>query len=89
MLDIKWIKDNQDECERLLKTRGVDLSVKDIISLYNERCSYITVIQKLSEARNEKNKAIANTKHIDGKVLQTYKNDIEHINGKMQELKKN
>lgn len=88
MLDIKWIKDNQDECERLLKTRGVDLSVKDIISLYNERCSYITVIQKLSEARNEKNKAIANTKHIDGKVLQTYKNDIEHINGKMQELKK-
>lgn len=88
MLDIKWIKNNQDECERLLKTRGVNLSVENIVNLHEKRCSYITIVQKLNHARNEKNKIIAAMKHSSSRILQSHKNDTEHINEKIQELEK-
>jgi seryl-tRNA synthetase len=53
MLDIKWIRNNPEQLNDLLKARGIgDIDVPRLIQLDEERKKIIATIQKLQQERN-------------------------------------
>ena len=53
MLDLKWIRDNRDEFEKALKTRGTEVNVDELLDLDEEKRQLTTLIQQFQQARTD------------------------------------
>ena len=62
MHDIRYIRENPDEFDRLLRRRGFVPPVDDIIALDQKRRSAQTEMQSLQQSRNDISKKIGEMK---------------------------
>ncbi len=86
MLDIKWIRENEQDFCDLMSKRGVKVDVHEILKLDEEKRQLTTLIQEFQQSRNQKSKKLGS---LQGKVSREYqdlKRDVEHINDKLSEL---
>ena len=88
MLDIKWIRENKEEFNELLLTRGIKVNTEEIIKLDEEKRQLITLIQEFQQAKNKKSKKLASLKGKASREFEDIKRDVEHINDKLAELGK-
>src|SRR4051812_5465138 len=86
MLDIKWIRENEEEFNNLLQKRGIRLESSMIIELDEERRQLTTLIQQFQQAKNTKSKRLAGLRGGLTKEFEEVKRDVEHINEKLTEL---
>ena len=86
MLDIKWIRDNEEEFNNLLHKRGIKLDSSMIIELDEEKRQLTTLVQQFQQAKNTKSKRLAGLKGKSNKEFEEVKRDVEHINEKLAEL---
>ncbi len=86
MLDIKWIRNNQDNFNKYLTRRGISLDTQQIIQLDERRRQLLTLIHQLKNARNEINQTISEIKYTNNKKFEETKRDAEHLNIKINEL---
>ncbi|MEM3451166.1 MAG: serine--tRNA ligase [Nitrososphaerales archaeon] len=52
MLDIKFIRENQDLIRKMLEMRGMNVPLEDLINYDKERRELITMVQKLKHKKN-------------------------------------
>lgn len=88
MLDIKWIRENAEEFDRLLIKRGEKPKAAEIIDLDSQRRQITTLMQQLQHSRKEKAKLMSLIKDKTGSEFETARRDAEHINEKLSELMK-
>ena len=86
MLDIKWIKENPEEFDRLLIKRGLEPMSGKIMKLDEERRQLLDLIQKFQHARNKKSKILGHMANKTNKEFGEIRQDVEHINDKIAEL---
>jgi seryl-tRNA synthetase len=86
MLDIKWIRENEEEFNNLLQRRGISLESRMLIELDEERRQLTTLIQQFQQAKNTKSKRLAGLRGGLTKEFEEVKRDVEHINEKLTEL---
>jgi seryl-tRNA synthetase len=86
MLNLKWIRENQDKCKEVLALRGIAGDVIDkLIILYQEQKHITNLMQQLQQARNEKLKNFSAARS-NGRKMEEIKKDLEHIKDKLHEL---
>ncbi len=88
MLDIKWIRENGEELDNLLAKRGIKPIFAEISKLDADKRQLINIIQQLQHAKKKKSQTLATLDNKSGKIVETLKRDIEHINDKLEELDK-
>ncbi len=86
MLDIKWIRDNPKEFDKVAKTRSIKYSSEEILKLDTEKRQTIALMQELQQARNQKSKALGALKDKSSAEFKLAKRDAEDINHKLGEL---
>lgn len=88
MLDIKWIRENPEEFDKLIAKRGINSLSSHILQLDENKRQTITLIQQLQQARNEKSKNLSTIKDKNSKEFFDAKKDAEDIKEKLEELEK-
>lgn len=88
MLDIKWIRENPKEFDKLIAKRGINSLSSQILQLDENKRQTITLIQQLQQARNEKSKNLSTIKDKNSKEFLDAKKDAEDIKEKLEELEK-
>ncbi len=88
MLDIKWIRDNREEFENALSTRGIKIEIDDIIRLDEEKRQITTLLQEFQKAKNKKTKQLSTLQGRPSREFENIKRDVEHINEKLKALSK-
>ena len=58
MLDIKWIRNNPNALDKGLKLRGLPAREEEILRLYDEWRTRVTVVEKLQASRKQRAKEI-------------------------------
>lgn len=53
MLDIKFIRENKDLVKEVVKLKGVNLDVENLLRLDKERCEFLVKLEKLRAERNK------------------------------------
>ena len=86
MLDIKWIRENEQEFSNLLQKRGIKLDSSIIVELDEEKRQLTTLVQQFQQAKNIKTKRLGSFKGVATKESGEIKRDVEHINEKLAEL---
>jgi len=86
MLDIKWIRENEEEFKEALKKRGVNFNFDEIASLDEEKRQIVTMIQQFQQAKNTKSKKLSSFKGKVSREFEEIKRDVLHINEKLSEL---
>ena len=86
MLDIKWIRENEQEFSNLLQKRGIKLDSSIIVELDEEKRQLTTLVQQFQQAKNIKTKRLGSFKGGSTKESGEIKRDVEHINEKLVEL---
>lgn len=86
MLDIKWIRENQNEFDKMLRKRGIGPMSEKIAKLDGEKRKITNLIQEFQHARKVKSKIIASMSSKFGEDYESLKNDVEHINEKLEDL---
>lgn len=84
MLDIKWIRDNEEEFNAQMQKRGIKFDTTTLLELEEERRQIVSLIQKFQQAKNTKSDRLAHTRGT--KEFEELKNDVVHINEKLSEL---
>lgn len=86
MLDIKWIRENKEEFDRLLIKRGIQPMSDEILILDEEKRQLTSLIQQFQSARNKKSKPLGVMASRSGKFFEETKRDVDHINERLKEL---
>jgi seryl-tRNA synthetase len=86
MIDIKWIRENKEEFDRLMSARGVETSAAHILELDQEKRNLLTLMQNLQQSKNQKSKQLGMMKDHASAEFKDIKNEVEHINEQLQEL---
>lgn len=87
MLNLKWIRDNQEKAKELLVLRGIKPEEIDTLLLqYQEQKNLTTLIQQFQHARNLKLEVFNSIRHHNNKKSEMLKLDLEHIKDKLQDL---
>lgn len=86
MLDVKWIRENVNKFDALMKSRGCDSVSSKIIQLDEEKRQLVTLIQKLQQARNEKAKLMAQMHNLSSPGVKELKKDASDIKDKLSKL---
>jgi seryl-tRNA synthetase len=87
MLNLKWIRDNQEKAKELLALRGITPAIIDqLLFQYQEQKNLTTLIQQLQQARNEKLEIFNTIRQHNNKKSEILKRDLEHIKEKLNEL---
>lgn len=86
MLDIKWIRENQEEFDNLLLRRGVKIDSDELISLDEKKRQLATLVQQFQQAKNKKSKRLGGLKGKSTREFADTKRDVHHINEKLAEL---
>lgn len=89
MLDIKWIRENEEKFNILMQKRGVKIDSSALLSLDEEKRQLTTLLQQFQQAKNLKTKRLASLKGVNSKEIIEIKRDVEHINEKLQQLNEN
>lgn len=92
MLDMKWLRQNEEVAKQLLKTRGVEASEVDrLVSLDEERRELIQKTEELKQERNTVTKEIAEKKRQKEDASETIASmqklaaEIKELDGKLEE----
>lgn len=88
MLNLKWIRENSQEFDKLLMKRGIQPKSSEIIKLDEERRQLLTLIQQFQTSKNAKSKLLGSIKNKTSKEFEELKRDVNHINEKLNELTK-
>lgn len=86
MLDIKWIRENEEDFNNHMQKRGVKIDSIELLELDEERRQHVTLIQQFQQAKNLKNKRLASLRGSNPKEFNELKRDVEHINEKLTDL---
>ena len=86
MLDIKWIRENSEDFEKLMLKRGLNIASDEILSLDEEKRQLTTLLQQFQQAKNKKTKRLGSLKSRSSREFEETKRDVEHINEKLEEL---
>jgi len=86
MHDLKWIRENAEEFDLAMKSRGIEPKAKQILDLDEEKRQIITLIQRLQKSKNDKAEQIAKIKNKNSNDFLTLKKDSEDIKEKLNEL---
>ncbi|RTK92338.1 MAG: serine--tRNA ligase [Rickettsiales bacterium] len=86
MLDIKWIRENEEKFNILMQKRGIKIDSNALLSLDEEKRQLTTLLQQFQQAKNLKTKRLSSLKGGNSKEINEIKRDVEHINEKLQQL---
>ncbi len=86
MLDIKWIRENQNDFNKLMQKRGLKIDVENLLSLEEEKRQLVTLAQQFQQAKNSKTKKLGSLKDKKGAEFESIKHDVEDINEKLAEI---
>ncbi len=89
MLDIKWIRENEDKFNIQMQKRGLKIDSKLLLSLDEEKRQFTTLLQQFQQAKNIKTKRLAGLKGGSSKEFIDVKRDVEHINEKLKQIEDN
>ena len=64
MLDIKWIRENEQEFSNLLQKRGIKLDSSIIVELDEEKRQLTTLVQQFQQAKNIKTKRLGSFNNL-------------------------
>ena len=85
MLDIKFLRENIEKVEEMLKARNTSVDLSEFKSIEKNRRKLITETESLKAERNKKNKEIAQLKK-NGKMDKALIDDMQVISGKIKKL---
>lgn len=86
MLDIKWIRENEEEFGHQMQRRGVKIDTANLLELEEDKRQTVTLIQQFQQAKNIKSKRLGGLKGSSSKEFNELRRDVEHINEKLAEL---
>src|SRR5260370_37593192 len=93
MLDIKWIRENRPELEKMLAGRRSKLDIAPLYTLDAERRKYLTELERLQADRNKSADQIGRMKAQKGDVatllkdVETKKGEIKSLEAKLANIK--
>ena len=85
MLDIKFIRDNQDKVKQAIKNKGVDLDLDQLLDLDAKRRDLLTQLESLQAAKNLASKEMPKLSKED---KQTKLLEMKEVDERSTELKK-
>jgi seryl-tRNA synthetase len=90
MVDIKIIRDNPEEFQRRIATKGVDVPVPRILELDEQRRALITEVERIKAERNAGSKLVGKTKYPEERQrligeMQGLGDQISALDGKVRE----
>ncbi len=85
MLDIKFIRNNIDKVEQMLKARNMDMDLTEFKELDERRRKLITEVESLKALRNEKSKELGKLKK-EGKLTDEIRKEMQSLSDKIKKL---
>lgn len=86
MLNIKWIRENQELFDEKLSQRFIEPMSSKIAMLDGEKRKITSLIQEFQHARKIKSKILGNMASKSGEEFEGLQSDVKHINEKLEEL---
>ncbi|MCC8468057.1 MAG: serine--tRNA ligase [Rickettsia endosymbiont of Eriopis connexa] len=86
MLNIKWIRENQELFDEKLSQRFIEPMSSTIAMLDGEKRKITSLIQEFQHARKVKSKILGNMASKSGEEFEGLQRDVKHINEKLKEL---
>ncbi len=86
MLNIKWIRENQELFDEKLSQRFIEPMSSKIAMLDGEKRKITSLIQEFQHARKVKSKILGNMASKSGEEFEGLQRDVKHINEKLEEL---
>ncbi|AAU04226.1 serine--tRNA ligase [Rickettsia typhi] len=86
MLNIKWIRENQELFDEKLSQRFIEPMSSKIAMLDREKRKITSLIQEFQHARKVKSKILGNMVSKSGEEFEELQRDVNHINEKLEEL---
>ena len=86
MLNIKWIRENQELFDEKLSQRFIEPMSSKIAMLDGEKRKITSLIQEFQHARKVKSKILGNMASKSGEEFEVLQRDVKHINEKLEEL---
>lgn len=86
MLNIKWIRENQELFDEKLSQRFIEPMSSKIAMLDGEKRKITSLIQEFQHARKVKSKILGNMDSKSGEEFEGLQRDVKHINEKLEEL---
>jgi seryl-tRNA synthetase len=87
MLDVKWLRENREEAERRLATRGEKASLEDFEALDSKRRGLLKEVEGLKELRNRVSEEIGGMKR-EGKDASEKMNGMREVNAQIKDMEK-
>ncbi len=85
MLDIRWIRENQETLDKALASRGVDAKASELMKLDEQRRELMAQLQELQSRRNTLSKAIGQAKAKGENATQLFA-EMKTVGPKVKEL---
>ncbi len=85
MLDIKFIRNNIDKVEQMLKARNMDMDLSEFKELEEKRRKLIREVEDLKALRNEKSKELGKLKK-EGKLTDDLRAEMQALSDKIKNL---
>jgi len=89
MLNIKWIRENQELFDEKLKQRFIEPMAKQIEELDGKKRKITNLIQEFQHARKVKSKILGGMNPKSGEEFEGLQRDVKDINEKVEELEQN
>lgn len=86
MLNIKWIRENQELFDDKLRQRFIEPMAKRIAELDEKKRKITNLIQEFQHARKVKSKILGNMNPKSGEECEGLQRDVRDINEKLEEL---
>ncbi|MFV9930058.1 MAG: serine--tRNA ligase [Rickettsia endosymbiont of Haemaphysalis japonica] len=86
MLNIKWIRENQELFDEKLSQRFIEPMSSKIAMLDGEKRKITSLIQEFQHARKIKSKILGNMASKNGEEFEGLQRDVKHINEKLEAL---
>ncbi len=85
MLDIKFIRENQDKVKEAIKNKRIDLNLDALLDLDAQRRDFLTELESLKATKNQFSKEIAKLSPEEKKVKLL---EMKEVDAKEEEMKK-
>lgn len=86
MLDIKWIRENQQKFVEFLKKRNIESNIERIIALDEQKRELIHLMQEHQQSRNKKSKYLGTIRDKLSVEFISIKQEVNVINEQLKEL---
>ena len=85
MLDIKFIRNNIEKVEEMLKARNTEINLDEFKKLEENRRKLISEVESLKALRNEKSKELGKLKK-EGKLTDELREEMQELSNKIKNL---